>query len=505
MALILDKTEQKIVDIIDAHRNEIIAFAKDIYTHAELGYKEYRTAEKFASFMKNLGLETTEGLAVTGVKAYLNEEEKKNVCLALIGELDALRIPEHKYANPETQGAHCCGHHAQLAGVIGAALALTHADVKKELDGQVVFFAVPAEEYGEIEFKNSLTAQGKIKYGGGKCELIRIGAFDDIDLDIVHHTGDKDISVGSHSNNGFVSKVIRYKGLAAHAAGTPHLGVNALNAASLGLSALAYQRETFRDDDHVRIHPIITKGGNLVNVVPDEVVIETLVRAANKDAIADAAAKTDRAFKAGAIAVGAACEITTMPGYLPALSETADESVLAAAEIAAQTSEKDYQIVPEDTHAYSGGSTDVGNVQHLQPVLTFNTGGKVSGLHSVDFDIADEELAYVVTAKIFALSAYRLLRDGAVKLWRIISPSLPKRSISNIWIPLLRRRRISKITEKKDGRYFLQHLPSIYSQLKGRSQYLRRLPAKHHSSQENLEIIIHGTYLFIYLKIQGNN
>ena len=168
MALILDKTEQKIVDIIDAHRNKIIAFAKDIYTHAELGYKEYRTAEKFASFMKNLGLETKEGLAVTGVKAYLNEEEKTNVSLALIGELDALRIPEHKYANPETQGAHCCGHHAQLAGVIGAALALTNEDVKKELDGQVVFFAVPAEEYGEIEFKNSLTARGKIRYGGGK-------------------------------------------------------------------------------------------------------------------------------------------------------------------------------------------------------------------------------------------------------------------------------------------------------------------------------------------------
>ena len=61
--------------------------------------------------------------------------------------------------------------------------------------------------------------------------------------------------------------------------------------------------------------------------------------------------------------------------------------------------EKDYQIVQEDTHAYSGGSTDVGDVQHLQPVLTFNTGGKVSGLHSVDFDIVDDELAYVVTAK----------------------------------------------------------------------------------------------------------
>ena len=76
MALILDKTEQKIVDIIDAHRNEIIAFAKDIYTHAELGYKEYRTAEKFASFMKNLGLETTEGLAVTRLTFFFSSSFK---------------------------------------------------------------------------------------------------------------------------------------------------------------------------------------------------------------------------------------------------------------------------------------------------------------------------------------------------------------------------------------------------------------------------------------------
>ena len=259
--IILDETEQKIINIIDAHRDQIIDFAKDIYTHAELGYKEFRTAEKFANFMKALGLPTKEHLAVTGVKAYLNEEKKDNVSLALIGELDALRIPEHKYANPETQGAHCCGHHAQLAGVIGAAIALTNPEVKEKLDGQVVLFAVPAEEYGEIEFKNKLTDEGKIKYGSGKCELIRIGAFDDIDLDIVHHIGDKDIS---------------------------------------------------------------------------------------------------------------------------------------------------------------GGSTDVGDVQHIQPVLTFNTGGKVSGLHSVDFDIVDDELAYIVTAKIFALSAYRLLKNGAAKAKEVV-------------------------------------------------------------------------------------
>ena len=157
----MDKIEEKIIKIIDDNKEKLIAFARDIYTHAELGYKEFRTASKFSDELKALGLETKEGLAVTGVKGYLNQDKKENVSLALIGELDALRIPEHKYANAQTQGAHCCGHHSQLAGVVGAAIALADHEVASSLDGQVVFFAVPAEEYGEIEFKNQLKNEGK--------------------------------------------------------------------------------------------------------------------------------------------------------------------------------------------------------------------------------------------------------------------------------------------------------------------------------------------------------
>ena len=260
-------------------------------------------------------------------------------------------------------------------------------------------------------------------YGGGKCELIREGAFDDIDLSVVHHTGDEDVLVGSGTGNGFVSKIIRYKGKAAHAAGAPHLGVNALNAATLGLSALAFQRETFQDKDSVRVHPIITKGGNLVNVVPDEVDIETLVRAANIGAIVDADEKTSRAFTAGAYALGSDYEITTLPGYLPNLAEEANPAVLAAAEAA--TAGTSYKVTKADTGLHSGGSTDVGDLKHIQPVLTFNTGGKVSGLHSVDFDIVDEELAYITTAKIFALSAYHLLKDGAAAAKKTVADYQP--------------------------------------------------------------------------------
>ena len=203
--------------------------------------------------------------------------------------------------------------------------------------------------------------------------------------------------------------MIRIKGKAAHAAGCPEKGVNALSAASLGLQALALNRETFRDEDCVRVHPILTKGGDLVNVVPDEAVLETLVRGKTLEAFADASVKTDRSFKAGALAMGAGYRIETMPGYLPSLWQPAPEEMADA--VKALAGEKTvYEVRPEE---HSGGSTDVGDVQHLLPVITFNTGGAVGGLHQVDFDIVDEEEAYVLTAKIFALSAYRMLKDGA--------------------------------------------------------------------------------------------
>ena len=419
---LMDQIEKKIIDIIDEHRDEIIAFGRDIFSHGELGYKEFETAKKFAEKLKELNIRTQENLAITGVKGYL-KSGKQDVTVALLGEMDALRIPAHPKSNPQTQAAHCCGHHAQLAGVIGAAIALSVPEISEKLGGQAVFFAVPAEEYGEIAFKNELKREGKIQYGGGKCELIRIGAFDDINVSVTHHTipGDA-ILVGSGLNTGFVSKIIRYKGRAAHAANAPEKGVNALNAAAIGLQALAFQRETFKDEDSVRVHPIVTKGGDLVNVVPDKVVVETLVRAGNIPAILDTAKKVDRAFIAGGDAVGAETEIVTLPGYLPVLAEEADEDLYEAALLAAPG--KKVRKIGGGYH--TGGSTDVGDLQHVQPVLRFTTNGAKGSLHSVDFDIEDEDLDYIVTAKIYALTAYRLLKNGGEKAKTIAANYHPK-------------------------------------------------------------------------------
>ena len=130
------------------------------------------------------------------------------------------------------------------------------------------------------------------------------------------------------------------------------------------------------------------------------------------------------AFLAGAVAVGAKVEIETMPGYLPTIPVDAPEDLVEAAKLAA--GDKYNVNVVDATSTPSGGSTDVGDVQHLQPVFTFNTGGAVgSGLHSVDFDVNDEELAYIVTAKIFALTAYRLLKGGAVAAKKLVDDYKP--------------------------------------------------------------------------------
>lgn len=404
----MDQTERRIVELVEENRNTILEFGRDIFAHAELGYKEFRTSGKFKEILKQRLDKVEDGLAITGVKGYLNPEKAGNFSLALLGELDALKIPDYKYANPETGGAHCCGHHAQLAGVAGAMLALSDKEVAARLGGQVIFFAAPAEEYGEAEFKNSLIKAGKIAYGGGKCELIRIGAFDDVDAALTHHISPDGLSVGSGSSNGFVAKVIRIRGKSAHAAGAPHLGVNALNAAALGLQALAFNRETFRDQDSVRVHPILTRGGDLVNVVPEEAVIETLVRGKTKEAFQDAAVKTDRSFKAGALALGAGYRIETAPGYLPSLPQGfPEELVKAVGEVAGRPPKL------AELSSHGAGSTDVGDVQHLLPVLTFNTGGVSGGLHQTDFSVDDEEEAYILTAKLFAVIAYRLLKDGA--------------------------------------------------------------------------------------------
>jgi len=422
----MNEIEKRILQTIDAHKDRLVAFAEDLYRTGEPGYREFNTARKVTAFLESLGLPCKTELAVTGVKTDLG---LGGVNIAAVGELDGIACPNHPYANSENGISHSCGHHTQLTTLMGAALALTVPEIKAALGGNVTFFAVPSEEFTDLDYKRSLMDKGLIKYGGGKSELVRTGAFDDIHMAITHHlhmvkTKD-DVLLGYNTTNGFIAKQIDIKGKSSHAAIAPHRGVNALNAASLGLSALAYQRETFKDIDFVRVHAIVTRGGNVVNVVPADVRLEAQVRAKTMPAMLDASFKTNRAFEAGAHALGGKVSFRDLPGYLPILEYPAPKAMIEAGRLL----KDDFQIELARPDVHNCASTDVGDLSHLMPTLGFTTGGFTGELHSADFRITDPYKAYILPAKIMALTIYNLLKDGAAEAQKLIgnfSPALTK-------------------------------------------------------------------------------
>jgi metal-dependent amidase/aminoacylase/carboxypeptidase family protein len=233
---------------------------------------------------------------------------------------------------------------------------------------------------------------------------------DGIDITLMFHLQEADpvkkVFVGG-TLNGCLAKFIRYQGKESHAGGAPHFGINALNAAMLGMMGIHAQRETFRDEDCIRVHPIITRGGDLVNVVPADVRIETFVRGRSVEAMQDANKKVNRALQAGAMAIGAEVEITDLPGYLPCLKDDRLDSVFAANMAA---------LLGADAVGQTGhqtASTDLGDISHLMPALQpFIKAGK-GNLHTDGFVVCDPRLAYVESAKGLALTVVDLLWDGA--------------------------------------------------------------------------------------------
>jgi metal-dependent amidase/aminoacylase/carboxypeptidase family protein len=221
------------------------------------------------------------------------------------------------------------------------------------------------------------------------------------------------------SSNGALVKQIRFMGRASHAGGAPQLGINALSAAQIALNAIHCQRETFYDQDTIRIHPIITKGGDAVSVIPAEVTMETFVRGGSLDAITDANMKVDRCLKAGAMAMGAEVEISTIPGYLPQRNDRSMGNLFGA-NVEALFGKDQFDIGGHRT-----GSTDMGDIAHLMPVIHPYVASARGKTHGADFHIHEPQHAYLTPAKLLAMTAIDLLCDEAEKAKQIIGDFQP--------------------------------------------------------------------------------
>src|SRR5260221_10606862 len=154
-------------------------------------------------------------------------------------------------------------------------------ELAQKISGGFALKSETAEEYVELEERLAFREQGQLEFLGGKAEMVRLGAFDDVDVammvDCTVRPEDGDLAVGG-TNNGMVAKFVRFLGRTSHAGGAPDQGINALSAARVALAGIDAIRETFRDEHHVRVHPIVTRGGDVVNAIPADVRLEMFCR-----------------------------------------------------------------------------------------------------------------------------------------------------------------------------------------------------------------------------------
>src|SRR5579875_1357243 len=200
-----DEPRQRIVDAIEAHRDEIIAVSKEIHDHPELGYEEVLASSLLASHIRDQGYEVEKpagGLETAFVAARHGRAE--GPVIAVLAEYDAL-----------AGIGHGCGHN--LIGASGLATAIGLGAVMDEINGIFEVIGTPAEETG-----------------GGKIQLVNAGVFDDVDAALmVHHAGNLTGTPTSYPNGTNLAVVqfdVEYFGKPAHAAADPYNGVNALNA-----------------------------------------------------------------------------------------------------------------------------------------------------------------------------------------------------------------------------------------------------------------------------------
>ena len=417
-----DELKRQVFAAIDRRAGEIVGIGERIRKQPEMGFKEVKTAGLVQETLGRLGLTPRTGLAMTGVRADVSGRGGAGPTFAIIGELDGLRVTGHPEADPQTGAAHACGHNAQIAGMLGAAMGLLESGALDHLAGTLAFFAVPAEEGGDIEWRQGQIAAGRLEFPCGKQELMRLGHFDDVDLAMMIHTNwraDDGKAGVPASNNGRVGKTARFIGRASHAGGAPHLGVNALYAAQIALTAINAVRETFRDEDSIRVHPILTHGGSQVNVIPGEARLEMYVRGKTVEGVADASRRVDRALRAGALAMGAQVEIDTLPGPMPLCC---DRTMARFFEATARglVGDANYRDIP-----HRSGSTDMGDLSQVMPVLHPYMGGARGPGHSADFAIVDPDLGYVQPAKALAAMAVDLLADGAAGAREVLAGPRP--------------------------------------------------------------------------------
>ena len=414
----MTERQQCMIEHVNCNRNMILEAERWLWAHPQTGFTEWQANEYLTEKFESLGYTLTQAGNIPGFYTDL-DTGRPGPTLCIMGELDALDIANH----PESVNGmtHCCGHHAQCAALLGVAAALKQPGALDGMCGKIRLMVVPAEEMIQLGFRENLRKEGTIAFFGGKIELMRRGFYDGVDLAFMVHGGvagpgkNTEFSCTS-GNNGCIMKTVKFKGKSSHAGGSPHLGINAQYAAMLGMQAANNLRETFQEKDMIRFHPIVMGANCAVNIIPDEIVLESHVRAKTIAAIKKENVKLNRAMAGAALAMGAGVEISDRPGHSPAYH---DPAFMQLAEQCCKDLVGDDKVA-FDYKAWQTGTSDFGDVTQVMPGVQFNCMGASGTVHGIDYQVSDPERLCVNSAKAQLFVADALLGNGAAAAKEII-------------------------------------------------------------------------------------
>ncbi|KAI1769472.1 hypothetical protein GGR53DRAFT_524660 [Hypoxylon sp. FL1150] len=278
----------EISNFLDSIADDLWPINKKIHDNPELGYEEFIAHETLTKFMANRpGWKVTPsayGLATAWVAVY--DSGKKGPVVSFNVEMDAL------------DGiGHACGHNLIATASVAGGLATAEVMKQHELSGKVVMFGTPAEEGG-----------------GGKIKLLDAGAYRDhkVDINLISHPGIvKDTALMRTS--AYTMFKVEYFGREAHAAASPWLGINALDALITAYNSLSVLRQQTMPGDVIQGN--ITHGGVRPNVIHAYTAGSFVTRANTQERVKELKKKVDACFEAGATATGATLKMTPVQSY----------------------------------------------------------------------------------------------------------------------------------------------------------------------------------------------
>ena len=391
----------KWTSILESSKTSLMKMESALFNTPELGFKEQKTRQIILDYLKEHQLSITKDYGLSGFRVTIGSGKPH---VALIAEMDALIVHKHPNAGPDG-AAHACGHHLQSTILTHV---LTLFNEHESFDGSLSLYCIAAEEFVDLDYRLQLQADGQIKLLSGKQNLILMNAFDDVDAFLSVHTMGETLKPSMEINaslSGFIYKKLHFYGQAAHAAVMPHKGINALNAQLLTQQAFAYLRETFQEEDRIRLHLITTQGGESVNSVPAHTILEGYVRSINPDILINLNARLNETAKHCALAMEARVEIEDRTGYMPLL-QSRELSDLLLPHIK--------KVVPEANivdHQKSFAAGDMGDLSLFKPTIQLGFSGCKGLVHGMDFRMDNVEEALVYPAYVLLSTLSDLYRD----------------------------------------------------------------------------------------------